>query len=78
MKEENKKYIRQLAMASTIGFELAFSVFIGLALGVWLDSRFDTFPWLSLLFMVLGVAAGFVNFYRFTVKQKQEDEDSKK
>jgi len=79
MKEENRKYLLQLAEASTIGFQVAFSIFIGLGIGVWLDSRFGTFPWLALLFLVFGVAAGFLNYYRFAVKQKrQEEEDSKR
>lgn len=78
MKEEDRKYYRQLAMASTIGFQVAFAVFIGLAFGVWLDKRFDTFPWLSLLFMVFGVAAGFLNYYRFAIQQQKEDENQKK
>lgn len=74
MKEDTKKYIRQLAAASTIGFQVAFSIFIGLGIGVWLDSRFGTFPWLALLFMVLGVVSGFVNYYRFVRKQQKEEE----
>lgn len=79
MKKEDRKYLLQLAEASTIGFQVAFSIFIGLAIGVWLDSRFGTFPWLALLFLVFGVAAGFLNYYRFVVKQKKaEEEDLKK
>jgi ATP synthase protein I len=73
MKEENKKYIRQLANASTIGFQVAFSIFIGLGIGVWLDSKMGTFPWLALLFLVLGVIAGFLNMYRFARKQQREE-----
>lgn len=73
MKEDTKKYIRQLATASTIGLQVAFSIFIGLGIGVWLDSRFGTFPWLALLFMVMGVAAGFLNYYRFVRDQQKEE-----
>ncbi len=73
MKDETKKYVRQLAEASTIGFQVVLSIFIGLAIGVWLDSRFGTFPWLALLFMVFGVAAGFLNYYRFIRRQQSED-----
>jgi ATP synthase protein I len=78
MKEEDRKYMRQLVMASTIGFQVAFAIFIGLAVGVWLDSRLGTFPWLSLVFMVLGVVAGFLNYYRFAVRQQKDDSESKK
>jgi len=73
MDKETKKYIRQLASASTIGLEVAFAIFIGLGIGVWLDRKFDTFPWLAIIFMVFGVAAGFLNYYRF-IRRQQEDE----
>lgn len=73
MKEDNKKYFRQLAEASTIGLQVAFSIFIGLGIGVWLDSRFGTFPWLTLLFLVFGIASGALSYYRFIMKQKKED-----
>ncbi len=73
MKNEDKKYIRQLAEASTIGLQVALSIFIGLAFGVWLDSKFDTFPKLALLFLLFGVIAGFLNYYRFAAKQQKDD-----
>ena len=73
MEKETRKYIRRLAEASTIGFQVAFSIFIGLGIGVWLDKQFGTFPWLALLFMVFGVAAGFLNYYRFIRSQQDEE-----
>lgn len=73
MKDETRKYIRQLAMASSIGFQVAFAIFIGLAIGVWLDSRLGTFPWLALVFLVMGVVAGFMNYYRFVRRQQQDE-----
>lgn len=73
MQDDTKNMLRQLGMASTIGIQLVVSIFVGLAIGVWLDSRLGTFPWLALLFMVLGIVAGFLNYYRFA-KQQQEKE----
>lgn len=61
MKRENRRYIKELAYFSTIGLSVALSIFIGLAVGVYLDRRWDTSPWLTLIFMVLGIAAGFKN-----------------
>jgi ATP synthase protein I len=79
MKEETRKYFRQLAMASSIGMQLVFAIFIGLAIGVWLDTMFGTRPLFSLVFMVMGIAAGFLNYYRFARKQQEEDSgDSKR
>jgi ATP synthase protein I len=40
---------------------VALSIFIGLALGVYLDKRFDTHPFLTFFFLGLGIAAGFRN-----------------
>ena len=78
MKDENKKYLRQLVMASSLGFQVVFAVFIGLFFGVWLDMQFGTVPWLTLVFLVLGVVAGFLNYYRFAVKQQEEEKGPKK
>ncbi|HSN29736.1 MAG TPA: AtpZ/AtpI family protein [Kofleriaceae bacterium] len=45
--------------ASSVGLELGLSVGIGLLLGWWLDQHLHTQPWLMLLWMVLGLVAGF-------------------
>lgn len=52
-----------LAMASTIGLSMVFATFIGLAIGYWLDKVFETSPWLTLIFLVIGIVAGFRNIY---------------
>jgi ATP synthase protein I len=61
MKREKRRYIKELAYFSTIGLSVALSIFIGLAIGVYLDKRWGTTPWLTLIFMILGIAAGFKN-----------------
>ena len=61
MKKETRHYIKELAYFSTLGLSVALSIFIGLAIGVYLDRRWDTSPWLTLIFMGLGIAAGFKN-----------------
>jgi ATP synthase protein I len=61
MKKETRVWIRELAFFSSLGFSVALSIFIGLGIGVYLDRRFDTTPWLTLIFLGLGIAAGFRN-----------------
>jgi ATP synthase protein I len=61
MNKEKRRYIKDLAYFSTVGLSMALAVFIGLAIGVYLDHRWDTSPWMTLLFLVLGIAAGFRN-----------------
>jgi len=50
--------------ASSVGLELGLAVVIGLMFGMWLDGRLGTQPWLMLLFLVLGLVAGFRNVVR--------------
>ncbi len=73
MKKDDKKTWMEAVMASTIGYQVAFAPFIGLGIGIYLDSRFGTLPYLTLLFLVLGIFAGARNYYRFA-KQQQEKE----
>ena len=61
MKKETKKSMRELAYYSSVGLSLSFAIFIGLAIGVYLDRRFGTTPWLTLIFMGLGIVAGYRN-----------------
>jgi ATP synthase protein I len=52
-----------LATASSIGLALVVSVFLGLVLGLWLDSKLGTRPWLTVVCLLCGVAAGFKNIW---------------
>jgi ATP synthase protein I len=62
MDRESRRWIRELTYYSTVGLSLALSIFIGLGLGVYLDRHvFNTTPWLTLIFLGLGIIAGFRN-----------------
>jgi ATP synthase protein I len=61
MKRETRRTFRELAYYSSLGFSVSLAIFIGLGIGVLLDRKFDTSPWLTLIFLVLGIAAGFRN-----------------
>lgn len=61
MSKKNVGYFKDLAYYSSIGFAIALSIFIGLAIGLYLDGRFGTHPWLTFIFLGLGIAAGYRN-----------------
>ena len=61
MKKETRTWIRELAYYSSLGFSVSLSIFIGLGIGVYLDRRFDTSPWMTLVFLGFGIAAGYRN-----------------
>jgi ATP synthase protein I len=63
MKKETKKLFRELWYYSSLSFSIALAIVIGLAIGYWLDTRYDTSPWLTLIFLGLGIIAGFRNIY---------------
>jgi len=72
MKKEDKKTLMQAIMASTIGYQVAFAPFIGVAIGVFLDSKFGSFPYLTIIWLIIGIAAAGLNYYRFTKQQQEE------
>src|SRR5262245_23081870 len=45
--------------ASSIGLELGLSVVVGVLFGRWLDGKLGTAPWMMLVFLGFGLAAGF-------------------
>ena len=59
MEEDKRRFYSQFARYSAIGLEMGLSVAIGLAIGYFLDRYFQTKPWLTVIFLILGVAAGF-------------------
>ena len=53
-----------LSLAFRVGVELISAVAVGTAIGWGLDEWFGTRPWLMLVFIILGGAAGILNVYR--------------
>lgn len=55
--------LRGLATLASMGITMVACTFIGLLLGIYLDKYFGTKPWLTLLLLFFGIAAGFKNLY---------------
>jgi F0F1-type ATP synthase assembly protein I len=53
-----------LAMGMRLSMEFLVGTLIGLGIGWGLDTFFDTMPWLTLIFTLLGFGAGIMNVYR--------------
>jgi len=50
--------------ASAVGMEVGLSVVIGILIGMWLDRALGTSPWLLIVWLIFGVAAGFSSAIR--------------
>jgi ATP synthase protein I len=60
---ETKRTVIQMASVSSIGIALVLAIFGCFFLGRWLDQQLGTEPYLTLLFLLIGIAAGFRNIY---------------
>jgi len=66
LKKERKpgySYVEYTVLGS-VGTQLVVSIFMGFGIGYWLDKWLGTRPVFMLVFMLLGVVAGFLNIYR--------------
>lgn len=58
-----------------VGTELLSGVLVGAAVGFLLDRVFGTRPWLMVLFLFLGGAAGVLNVYRFAKSEANKTKE---
>lgn len=68
-------YWRLVGDALQLGASIVFAIFIGAGIGYWLDGKFGTFPYLSIIFFLLGVAAAARNVWIEVRKQLRSDKD---
>jgi len=47
---------------------MVLATFVGLYIGVYLDKLFSTTPWLTIIFLIIGIIAGFINIYELIKK----------
>ncbi|MDI6890158.1 MAG: AtpZ/AtpI family protein [Thermodesulfovibrionales bacterium] len=72
------KIPKELLQASMVGIQLVVSTIIGGAVGYGLDSAMDkwfgirTFPVLFLIFLILGIVAGFRELFRRATRKENE------
>ena len=59
--------------ASSAGLELGISVAIGALFGRWLDGKLGTAPWMLLVFLIIGLIAGFRGVLRAVARAERAD-----
>lgn len=67
-KQDRKNLVRAVGIASQIGLSMATCVLVGVLLGVFLDDRLGTSPWLVLVFTFLGCLAAFKTLFDIAKK----------
>jgi ATP synthase protein I len=74
VQEDTRKYIKLMGLVSTMGISMALALVIAIIIGYYLDKWLKTSPVFFLIFMVLGIIAGFRNIY---VIMKRTEKDLK-
>lgn len=73
--KKKNKHFEALGLASMMGIHLVSGVFVGMGMGYFLDKFLGTKPWLMLVFLILGIIAGYRNMFREMQRiQKKEAE----
>ena len=73
MDKETKQTAIQMARVSSIGIAMVIAIFGCFYLGRWLDLQLETEPYLTLLFLLIGIAAGFRNMYLLVKRYVKDD-----
>ena len=80
-RQDRKAFFRELGKYSALGLEMALSVVLGLGIGYYLDKWLGTAPWLMILWIGFGFAAGVRSLYRAAVrsgKDLEKDEEERR
>lgn len=75
MDKESRKTLMRVAYASSVGIGMVLAIFGCLYLGRYLDQQFGTGLRFTIIFLLLGIAAGFRNLY-YIIKKYSVDEES--
>lgn len=61
-----KQGLEGMASVGVIGMHMVSGPLVGVAIGYGIDKFFDTHPWGKIIFLLIGIGAGFLNVYMDT------------
>jgi ATP synthase protein I len=72
MAEDKRQLMKSLSFLSSIGISMVAATFIGLYIGIYLDKWLGTSPWMTLIWLGIGIVAGFRNIFILTRRGMRE------
>ena len=60
--------LKNLVLISHIGNAMISPIVMGLYLGKWIDGKLNTSPLFLLIFIIVGIIAGFINVFKVTMQ----------
>ena len=73
-KQERRELFKSIGFLSGVGISMVAATFIGFGMGYYLDQWLGTSPWLKMVFLLLGIVAGFRNIYILTARELRRQE----
>ncbi|MFO1518168.1 MAG: AtpZ/AtpI family protein [bacterium] len=61
---DRESFLLAFGVYGAVGFQLVAAILVGAFLGQWLDRKWGSSPWLLLVGLSLGCAAGFYQLFR--------------
>ena len=73
--KDNRKDVADLLLKyGSLGIEMGLCVAIGIIVGQFLDKHFHTTPYLTVVFLLFGIAAAFKTIFSLIKKVEKENE----
>lgn len=77
LSENKRDVVKSVLNYSSLGLEMGLCVAIGIAFGYFLDRFFQTYPYLTIIFMIFGIAAAMKTIFVLLKKIERENERDK-
>ncbi len=74
-RKQNNNWVRSLSDAINLATTVAAAVALGYFAGKWLDGKFDSQPWFTLLGFMLGVATGIKAMWEKTINKSPSNRE---
>lgn len=71
-------YLKNLALISQLGLMMVIPIFLCVFFGIWLDDKAGTGIIFTIVFMLLGVFAGFRNMFVIVLKKTETGKKDQK
>jgi len=70
---KTRKWVDLVSKYGTIGLEMGICVFLRVVFGAYLDKIFHTEPWLTIIFTLFGIVAGFKSLFKLAHDLMREE-----
>lgn len=77
MADDKRQLFRSLGLLSSVGISMVAASCIGLFIGITLDKWLGTDPWMTIIWLGIGIAAGFRNIFILTRRALREQNGPK-